>query len=516
MPRVGTAGLAISALLSALVAPTATPLSDAGRLAAIYDLILDARFSDAAADIARACPPAPPVTCQLLEVTSLWWRIQLDPDSTALDATFSTRVDTAIAAAEAWTMREPERAEAWFYLGAAYGARVQWRVLRLERMAAARDGKRIKESLDHALALDPQMADARFGLGLYKYYADIAPAIAKFLRFLLLLPGGDRQEGLRDMLTAQEHGALVRGEAEYQLHWIYFWYEQQPRRGLAALQHLQSRYPHNPLFAQRIAEVQIEYFHDPSASLAAWLALADAAQAGRVGEAALAFARARLGAADELDALYETDRALTLASAVAASKPTAPLGAAARAQVLVGRFEDRLGRHDRAVAAYTAALAVMPSGQSDLAARARDGMRRTSEPLSAEAYRLSLDGWRALEENDPATAARLLDRALGLTPQDPVMQYRRGRVFVAEQRSDEALLAFERVIAARSTAPPVFLARAYLDRGLLLDARRDEAGAIEAFRSAAYVFGADAATRASALDAIARITTRGRSVTPPR
>ena len=85
------------------------------------------------------------------------------------------------------------------------------------------------------------------------------------------------------MVTAQEHGTLVRGEAEYQLHWIYFWYEQQPQRGLAVLQHLQSRYPHNPLFSQRIAEVQVQYFHDPSASLAAWQALAAAAQAGRVG-----------------------------------------------------------------------------------------------------------------------------------------------------------------------------------------------------------------------------------------
>ena len=46
-------------------------------------------------------------------------------------------------------------AEAWFYLGAAYGARVQWRVLRQEHLAAARDGKRIKEALEQALALDP-------------------------------------------------------------------------------------------------------------------------------------------------------------------------------------------------------------------------------------------------------------------------------------------------------------------------------------------------------------------------
>jgi hypothetical protein len=43
------------------------------------------------------------------------------------------------------------------YLGAAYGTRVQFRVLREQRLSAARDGKRIKESLERALALDPSM-----------------------------------------------------------------------------------------------------------------------------------------------------------------------------------------------------------------------------------------------------------------------------------------------------------------------------------------------------------------------
>ena len=102
-------------------------------------------------------------------VSALWWQIQLDDESTALDAEFERRVEAAIAAADAWTVSEPQRAEAWFYLGAAYGARVQWRVLRAERVAAARDGKRIKEALEQALALDPSLHDARFGIGLYKY-----------------------------------------------------------------------------------------------------------------------------------------------------------------------------------------------------------------------------------------------------------------------------------------------------------------------------------------------------------
>ena len=73
---------------------------------------------------------------------------------------------------------------------------MQWRVLREERLAAARDGKRIKDALERALTLDPDLDDAYFGIGLYRYYADVAPAVAKILRFLLLLPGGNREEGL--------------------------------------------------------------------------------------------------------------------------------------------------------------------------------------------------------------------------------------------------------------------------------------------------------------------------------
>ncbi len=99
----------------------------------------------------------------------------------------------AIDEAYAWTRREPKNAEAWFYLGGAYGARVQWRVMRGQTLAAARDGKQIKLALEQALLLDPAMDDAQFGLGLYEYYADVAPTGAKMLRWLLLLPGGNRK-----------------------------------------------------------------------------------------------------------------------------------------------------------------------------------------------------------------------------------------------------------------------------------------------------------------------------------
>ena len=161
--------------------------------------------------------------------------------------------------------------------------RAQWRVYRVERLAAARDGKRIKESLERALALDPAMHDAEFGVGMYRYYADVAPAVLRFLRWLLLLPGGNRVEGLQQLERAATQGLLVRGEAQFQIHVLYLWYEHKSREALEIVRALQGRYPRNPLFHQIEAEILDVYFHDPAASL-------------RASERLLALAQSRRGA----------------------------------------------------------------------------------------------------------------------------------------------------------------------------------------------------------------------------
>jgi tetratricopeptide (TPR) repeat protein len=496
-----TAVMAVSVSVPLLAAG----LTSSERLTAAYDLILDGRFAEADSSL-DPCAPAPEVACQLLAVTALWWRIQLDPHSLDHDARFSDEVNAVIEAAEAWTKNEPDRAETWFYLGGAYGARVQWLVLRGERLAAARDGKRIKASLERALELDPQLADARFGIGLYKYFADVAPAFARMLRFLLLLPGGDREGGLRDMIEARDRGSLLRGEADYQLHWIYLWYEEQPAHSLALLQRLQRRYPHNPLFRQRVAEVQEEYFHDRGAALTTWLALADDAEDARVSEPGLALAQARIGAADQLDAHFETDRAVELLRRVVETRPRAPYGAQSRAALLLGRAYDRLGRRLDAVTAYKAALTAVPERDVfRVTEQARAGLRRAPDARSAEAFALSLSGWRAFERGAIATAEQALDRSLALRPGDPVAWYRRARVHRARTEHERALAALGRVIAARPIAPAVVLAPAFVHRAEILESRGDRAGAVAAYHAATRVFGADRADRERAARALARL-----------
>jgi hypothetical protein len=292
----------VSCLVLACAAPASATLTEAPRLAAIYDAILDARFEKVDALLKQACPPAPEGACQALRVVSLWWQIQIDPESRLLDRRFTELATSTIAANEAWTRREPQRAEAWFYLSGAYAPRVQWRILRGERLGAARDGKKIKDALERALQLDPTLNDAYFGIGLYHYYADVASTAAKILRWLLFLPGGDRVMGMREMLQARDKGELLRGEADFQLHAVYLWYEQKTTDALNLLERLDARYSHNPLFVERIAEARSVYLHDHAASAVAWRSLLERAQADSVYSSRTIEVRAREGLERELRA----------------------------------------------------------------------------------------------------------------------------------------------------------------------------------------------------------------------
>jgi hypothetical protein len=321
----------VFAAILASVTPALAALTGGANLALVYDTILDARFDRVDAELKRACPPAPPAACQALTAVSLWWQILIHPESRALDEQLTTAAMAAIAANDAWARREPRQAEAWFYLAGSYAPLEQLRILRGERLAPARDGKKIKDALERALELDPALGDAHFGIGLYHYYADVAPAAAKVLRWLLLLPGGDRALGLKEMLQARDTGVLLRGEADYQLHLIYLWYERQTPAALDFVAKLDARYPHNPLFLERIAEIRRGYLHDPSSSAEAWRTLLARATAGMVYAPEMTEVRARMGLANDLLAMDRANDAIEQLTIVVDKHPLSPIGAKAQA-----------------------------------------------------------------------------------------------------------------------------------------------------------------------------------------
>jgi tetratricopeptide (TPR) repeat protein len=471
-----------------------------------YDLIFDARFETFEAELARTCGPAPVEACHVLDATALWWRIQLDPESRKLDDEFSTSVERAIRTTEAWTERAPDDAEAWFYLGAAYAARVQWRVLREERLAAARDGKRIKEALEHAIDLDPSFDDAYFGIGLYQYYADVAPTAAKILRFLLLLPGGDREEGLEQMLRARAHGRLLQDEADYQLQIVYLWYERRTDRALELLRDLVRRHPANPIFRSQIAEIQDVYLHDITASLASWQSLLADARAGRVAFAELAEVRARLGIANHVNALGLTDEAIDHLERVVALKPEAPHGSLALAYLRLGEAHDRLNARGDAQAAYRSASLLAPTPDpQNIRREASERLRRAPNARHAEAFRLSLEGWRAFERKELAAAESALKRSLALNGREPIAHYRLGRVLQARHHDTAALVHYANVIRDEKQAPAPIAADAHLESARLHERAGRRESAIAEYRIASSYFGASAATHATATRELARL-----------
>jgi tetratricopeptide (TPR) repeat protein len=508
--RRAAALLARAAFVVLLLAPAgtagATPQLPYGEaLGRAYDAVLDARFDAVEPELQKACGPAPPETCELVRVTALWWRIQLDPYSRSLDAQFRQRVDASIAAIERWTEREPRRADAWLFLGAAYGVRVQFRVLRVERLAAARDGKRVKDALEKSLSLDPKLQDAYFGIGVYHYYADLAPAVLKVVRWLLFLPGGNRAQGMKEMLQAADRGELLRGEANYQIALIYLWYEQNAEGALKLLQDLRLRYPHNPIFIQTIAEVQNVYLHDHAASLETWRAMFDLARQRKLALPEMSETRARLGMAEELDELGESDYAIEQLRPIVETRPTAPFGVVARAATRLGMAYDRLGQRTLAVPAYQ--LALSQTAAEDPYAL-REGLVRSirtpPDPRSAEANRLSLEGWRHLQRKELAAAGDALSRAVSLRPADPVARYRLARLLLAREADAEALAALEQVLAAKPVAPPPILAAACLEAARLVEPS-DRSRAIDLYRRVLRVRGAEAETKRAAQQSLARL-----------
>jgi tetratricopeptide (TPR) repeat protein len=355
-------------------------LTEGQRLAAVYDTILQAKFSRARDMLRTTCPPAPLEACRAVSAAASWWEILIDPNNRALDGKFEKEAQAAIDAAAAWTKREPKRAEAWFYLAGSYAPLTQWQALRGKNVAAARNGNRIRSALEKAIELDPTLVDAYFGIGMYHYWADVAPAAAKLLRMLLFLPGGDRKKGLEEMLKARREGVLLAGEADFQLHWLYLWFEHDTAKALELVRSLDARYPTNPVFLQRIAEIEHDYRHDHRASAQAWEELMTRSSRREIEFASLAEARARLGLAQELIEDSQAARALSILD-VLAPTTTAPYGALSVAEFLRGEAYTRLQQRDRAAAAYARAIERAPGDDPyDIRRRSRDAIKKNARP----------------------------------------------------------------------------------------------------------------------------------------
>lgn len=189
------------------------------------------------------------IYCETGHITSreIWY--VADRNSSSYDRRFFDAVEKSLETSQKMRQKSETAALGALYAGLARGVRARLYTLRREKMNAASEGKQMRADLLEAVAQDPSLAsDADLGLGAYNYYADILSPLLKVIRFLLGIPGGDKQKGLEQLQTAAEHASLVAVEAQYELARIDGLYEKRHAEALRMLQKLSEQYSENALY----------------------------------------------------------------------------------------------------------------------------------------------------------------------------------------------------------------------------------------------------------------------------
>jgi hypothetical protein len=217
----------------------------------------------------------------LVEADALWWKIYckwLERKYNTIDAWSHQRApepdDTAyLALADKVThlaeagIAKSDTAEMELYAGLGYASRARLTGLRFEKMATARAGVEARKHLLRCLELDPAMADANLGLGLYNYYVDTLSAMAKVLRFFMGIPGGDKRAGLRQLETAAAKGELTQTEARFNMAKNLRNYDRDYARAAEAAAPLLPEFPGNPVFALLAGDIEAKLGHDGEAAM---------------------------------------------------------------------------------------------------------------------------------------------------------------------------------------------------------------------------------------------------------
>jgi hypothetical protein len=402
----------LAALLAALLAGPSSPVPVPPRgpeptaQRAALDLLYDGS-TDAALERLDAMVRAHPDDglSGYLAALALCWKVEQRADMSALDADLERRIDHVIAQASAQLREAPDDARARLALGGAFGVRSRLYILRDRTHASARAAAGMRDALLPLRSGEAYGADAAFGLGLYDYFVDVLPGVARLLRFLVGLPGGDRTRGLAAIESAKAHSELHQVEAAWQLYRIHALYEDEPDLALADVSALRARYSGAPFWALRLAEHERERTgrYARSAAVAGEIVAASARGERNYGPSAGALGRLAQGEALLLD--------LRLSEAVDVLRglehdPSAPPGVAARGRLLLGRALELSGDRAAALPHYRAAAA-------------------TSDGAHREAERALSAAWPERERNAlPHVAAARRHREAGRVS-EAAAEYRR-------------------------------------------------------------------------------------------
>jgi tetratricopeptide (TPR) repeat protein len=213
-----------------------------------------------------------------MEAEARWWKIYCDaaeikwglfdsqkrgkrPD----DDSYFALADRVIQLAQA-QIAQHDTSENHLYAGIGYALKTRLCGLRGENRVAARNAVAARTEFLRALELDPNNADASVGIGLYNYYVETLPSIVKVLRFFMGIPGGNKEEGIRQIRVGIDHGVLLSVDARFYMARNLRTYEQQYQQALDFGEPLVTRYPQNPIFLLLVGNLNLELARNAKAA----------------------------------------------------------------------------------------------------------------------------------------------------------------------------------------------------------------------------------------------------------
>src|SRR5580700_8178301 len=216
----------------------------------------------------------------LIEADLLWWNIYCKrserkyntidawgrPRPADADDNAELALSDKVARLAEAGIAKSDTAEMELYAGLGYASRSRLLALRFEKMPVARAGVEARKHLLRCLELDPNMADAYLGLGLYNYYVDTLSAMAKILRFFMGIPGGDKRVGLRQLEIASTKGEITREEARFNLAKNLRNYDFDYARAERAAAPLVAEYPGNCIFLLLAGDLEQKLGHKEEAA----------------------------------------------------------------------------------------------------------------------------------------------------------------------------------------------------------------------------------------------------------
>lgn len=378
--RLRAAGLAVLGAVGSLVWTAPAESVTDSNFSAALDLLHDGKF-DAAERRTRPAAASGELPDVFLDAFVYYWRLLYDDKNPTLQAAFDTRLTRTISLAQTRLGKDPKDAEAAVLGGTAHILRAQLLGRQKKAMAVAHEAKRGRRVL-----LQTQDPDALFGLGSYNYSIDQLQGAARSLRAVMGIPGGDREEGLRQLERAAREGKRFGLEARLLL---MITYAGKRERQLEAASDQAERLvaEHGDAAVALHAAARTELLMGRTDRAAGWLerALREAADADPSVVSALRLERARC----EL-ARFRPDRAQEWLQPLLANPGTVP-----------GGLRDE-------VQETASAARALPSGPSEGGAALKLAHERPDDPVAA------LYAGRALVlEGRAADALPLLARAEG-------------------------------------------------------------------------------------------------------